>query len=487
MRVILFDLGDTLERVAADGSDVLISGAAETLEGLLALRDREGFPPALALVSDFDDEATTGRVAATPQELAELHAQFGALLESLGIAHFFEPFAERVTLSAEAGVRKPGPRIFRAALDKVSPGLPFHHAVFVTEDASHVAAARALGITALKFRAPGQQAQAGDVARLADLTPLVERLLAFPPCGKSREGAKGRHDSAPQKGKKGKQADPSIKDLVSRVDSARLMKTVEHLAGYKTRWSYSANIPKVPEWIHDQLVALGYAAGARVRYQQFDLPGSAPQRNVLCVPPDASQSFLLLCCHYDSISEKPSDAAPGADDNASGVAALLEAARLLKDVQLSKRAVMFAAFGGEEQGLYGSSECARIAAAQGWPLDLVINMDMISYKEAGGAARIVVEYDQGNKTHVNDAAAKSFADTMARAAADYTALEVEHTDIWSSDYMPFEAEGFACVGVYNAYDNPFYHKSSDTPDKLDVENFSEAVKMVLATLATLCA
>src|SRR6185369_18096053 len=41
-----------------------------------------------------------------------------------------------------------------------------------------------------------------------------------------------------------------------------------------------------------------------------------------------------------------------------------------------------------------------------------------------------------------------------RTAADYTLLTVEHTSIWNSDYMPFEAQGFASIGVYNADDNP---------------------------------
>ena len=111
---------------------------------------------------------------------------------------------------------------------------------------------------------------------------------------------------------------------------------------------------------------------------------------------------------------------------------------------------------------------------------------MISYKEPGAEARITVEYDQGNKRADNDAASKAFAMTMAQAAADYTSLAVQHTNIWNSDYMPFEEKGFVCIGVYNAYDNPFYHKITDTPDRTDLANFTEAVKMVLATLATLC-
>jgi FMN phosphatase YigB (HAD superfamily) len=482
MRVILFDLGNTLERVTPDGHDVLLPGAIEMLEAVLKLRDPEDAPPVTALVSDFDNEATTGHIGATPPELTALREEFHQLLERLGLARFFEPFEQRVTLSAEADVRKPDPRIFRVALDKVARDLPFHHAVFVTENEGHVAGARGLGMTAIKFRGPGQTG--GDVERLSDLPPLIEMLLEFRPCGKKQSEAQGRHAAASQKNN---QPDPAIKNLVGLVEPARLRQTVSHLAGYQTRWSHLPDIAKVPEWIHGQFTSLGYPEGSRTRYQQFELQGTAPQRNVLCAPTDLKQRFVLVCCHYDSISENPAGSAPGADDDASGVAAVLELARILKGVQLKKRGVMFAAFGGEEQGLWGSRKCAAVAKAEGWALDLVINLDMISYKEPGAEARITVEYDQGNKRADNDAVSKAFAMTMAQAAADYTSLTVAHTDIWNSDYMPFEEKGFVCIGVYNAYDNPFYHKISDTPDRTDLANFTEAVKMVLATIATLCA
>ena len=72
-----------------------------------------------------------------------------------------------------------------------------------------------------------------------------------------------------------------------------------------------------------------------------------------------------------------------------------------------------------------------------------------------------MEYDQGNRHPGNDAAARAYGLLMAQAAADYTTLEVEHTDIWNSDYMPFEAKGYACIGAYEGGENPYYHKSTD--------------------------
>jgi hypothetical protein len=73
---------------------------------------------------------------------------------------------------------------------------------------------------------------------------------------------------------------------------------------------------------------------------------------------------------------------------------------------------------------------------------------------------------------------------MAQAAVDYTSLAVEHTDIWNSDYMPFEEKGFACIGAYEGGDNPFYHRSTDVAAHVDFTYLADVVRMVLATVLT---
>ena len=103
---------------------------------------------------------------------------------------------------------------------------------------------------------------------------------------------------------------------------------------------------------------------------------------------------------------------------------------------------------GDERG---KARVRKVACR--WLIDVVINMDMIGYKATGSASRVTVEYDQGNRNPGNDAAAKAFGLVMALAAKDYTSLDPVFTDIWSSDYIPFEAKGFA-IGAYDADENP---------------------------------
>jgi len=165
VKLVLFDLGNTLE-----SGDVLLPGALETLAAVAAMRAGAAPATLLGLVSDFI-------MASEPREIPGIQQQYYVILDLLGIREFFEPVEERVTLSTEVGVFKPDEAVFRAAVAKAGPGLTFADTLFVTENRSHVLAARHLGLTAVHFRGPGQPN--GDVEKLTDLIPII-RDFAMP-------------------------------------------------------------------------------------------------------------------------------------------------------------------------------------------------------------------------------------------------------------------------------------------------------------------
>src|SRR5688572_24866817 len=92
--------------------------------------------------------------------------------------------------------------------------------------------------------------------------------------------------------------------------------------------------------------------------------------------------------------------APGADDNASGVAAVLKIARILSKLD-SGNNIQFVLFSGEEQGQWGSTAYVNYLQSNNTKLDLVINLDMIGYP-ALGQDNVSIEYDLGNKFTTND-------------------------------------------------------------------------------------
>jgi hypothetical protein len=318
----------------------------------------------------------------------------------------------------------------------------------------------------------------------AGVLPLVthaqaQQLFRTDLLDKKRAYARGRFDSAASKSKR---KDAAVEALLATIERDRLAATIKELATFPTRWTLSPDISRPRDWVAKQFNDLGYPV-ARVRQVEARLPNGMLFHNVLCAPERLDQGFILICGHYDCTSENASVLAPGADDNASGIAAILETARIFSKVPL-KRGVMFAAFAGEEQGLVGSQAVANIAAQERWAIDVVINLDMVGHVDPARPTSIVVEYDQGNVSSTNDAAAKAFGLQMAQYAADYTSMTVEHTDIWNSDYMPFEAKGYPCIGLYDgAADAPFYHSTRDKPEQVDLGRLVEITGLISAFVA----
>lgn len=165
VKLVLFDLGNTLE-----SGGILLPGARETLEAIAAGVNGEP-APVLGLLSDF-------RMPTRPEDVPSIRQEYCELLDDLGIREFFEPVAERVTLSTDVGVYKPDPAMFRSAAAKLRPALDFKDVLFVAENPDHVLAARLLGLVAVHVRGPGQSG--GDVDTLPALIPLVREFLQDP-------------------------------------------------------------------------------------------------------------------------------------------------------------------------------------------------------------------------------------------------------------------------------------------------------------------
>lgn len=171
----------------------------------------------------------------------------------------------------------------------------------------------------------------------------------------------------------------------------------------------------------------------------------------------------LVGAHYDSVNN------PGADDNASGVAAVMELARVLSQYQF-EATLCFVAFDREEQGLYGSTAYAAAHAAD--QIRGMISLDMIAYNPGGLNKVRLYDYVPGGEIKANLAAA---FDAYGRGV---TAV-VETSPIGASDHRPFEQRGFdaALVIEHEVWSNPFYHKLSDSVDTLGYLDYQFASKV----------
>jgi Zn-dependent M28 family amino/carboxypeptidase len=276
-------------------------------------------------------------------------------------------------------------------------------------------------------------------------------------------------------------ADLRVGGLVNGVAQARIRSDVDALTGFATRWSEATDFGAVETWVARALQAGGGQPAAR---QSYALLSGTLRNNILAGNPTGGRGVILVGAHVDDMSERPGDLAPGANDNASGVAALLEAQRVLS-AHAFEREIVYAVFSGEEQDLAGSTAAARIAAREGWPIELMINVDMVGLRPATAAAPLFIEYDQANATTANDPAALAYATMAAAVAAEHAGLATTFTNIWDSDYMPFEAQGFACIGFYDGgADRPEFHTTRDLPALLDYPRLTQVTRALVATVAT---
>jgi len=274
--------------------------------------------------------------------------------------------------------------------------------------------------------------------------------------------------------------DKFIAALVTRVSQNNLEKLVNDLSTFHTRHTKSAYIAQVATWLVNQFKSLGYADVTKHSY----VKSGYQLDNVVCTKPGVGNTgqVIIVCGHFDCIMENSQDAAaraPGAGDNATGMAVILEIARILADVQLEDT-VQFVGFSGEEQGLWGSTAYAQYLQANNIKIHRLINLDEVGYPPVDSS--IIVERDIGNETSENDLLSQSFGNLMAQMATDYTNTPVKFGPIYASDYMPFEARGYVVIGLYEGEGNPNYHHSSDAPGTLDYLYVADAARITLATL-----
>ncbi len=223
--------------------------------------------------------------------------------------------------------------------------------------------------------------------------------------------------------------------------------------------------------------------GAEVTCRQWELADTIWGENI--VFGSDGQTFpdekIVICAHYDSKNWKDPYYAPGADDNASGCAGVLEIARVFAGAAF-ERSIEYILFDGEEIGLLGS----RYYVAErdtALTIEAVINIDMIGRDYGGG---VVVDV-AGRDDPVDSALAAVIIEMSSFLQLD---LDCEYLYIASptSDHIAFwEIDGVpAILMIENEYrNNPHYHNSSDIADYIDFDYMTDVVKVVAGSASQL--
>lgn len=279
--------------------------------------------------------------------------------------------------------------------------------------------------------------------------------------------------------------DPVIAQIVSRMSGAQIKATIQRLQDFGTRHTPTDSCRASAHYLHDRFTQMGYPAV----FDTFDANGSIAY-NVIAektgtVHPD---EIYIICGHYDSISNQPGANAPGADDNASGTAAVVEAARVLADIDC-EATIRFIGFSGEEQGLVGSRHYVLTKVVpQNDDVRGVLNLDMIAFVHPE-----YLEWDAN--WYADQTVSLALGQFVGECVQTYTTctLHLINTQFpqYGSDHYFFAENGYPAVfdidaQLWNAPDwNPNYHTTRDRIETLDLAYVNEMARGAVAALAEL--
>jgi len=275
--------------------------------------------------------------------------------------------------------------------------------------------------------------------------------------------------------------DPLVQGLVDTLSRQRIQDTVYNLSlNYFTRNSLSALTVEAGKYLLERAAGYGCVNGA----QQFYRAGYAP--NVFCYfPGESTSQVIVVGAHYDSRTTNVNDnttRAPGADDNASGSAGVLEILAASKALNLRyRKTILFAWFSGEEQGLLGSAALANeLRANSSIKIEAMINLDMIGYPQPND--RTALYWFQN-----------SVSTSLTNLGIELSQLylpgaSVKRTSACCSDQASFNSVGIPAAAVFeslSAGNNPNYHRSSDLPDTVDYNHVHRLTQCAAALIGTL--
>ncbi len=316
------------------------------------------------------------------------------------------------------------------------------------------------------------------------------------------------------------------------VSEARLRADVEKMVGFGTRHTLSSQtdakrgIGAAIRWAEAEFKRTSQACGGCLTVVVPDtmvsgtrIPTPVRLRDAVAIQrgTERPNEVVIVQGHIDSRASDVMDAtrdAPGANDNASGTALVLEAARVLSKSRFPTT-IVYAALSGEEQGLYGGKLLADYAKAQGWTIKAVLNNDIVGGSR-GADGKVddahVRVFSEGPRADADDktrAAARRFGgenDSPGRNLSRYIAgLQQPGLDVrqvWRADRMgrggdqtPFLEAGYPAVRFSVAiedYDHQHQDlrtengtKFGDTIDEMDFLYLAKVTRLNVAALAAL--
>jgi Zn-dependent M28 family amino/carboxypeptidase len=328
---------------------------------------------------------------------------------------------------------------------------------------------------------------------------------------------------------------PLLRTVSAAVSQERLRTTITRLVGFGTRHTMSdtrsnrRGIGAARRWVESEFRSIAHGCRGCLEIATPSetvtgtrIPTPTEVVDVLAIQRGTGDPsrVIIISGHLDSrVSDvmDASSAAPGANDDASGVAAVMETARVLSQHRF-EATLVYAALSGEEQGLYGGAILARYAREQGWRVEAVLNNDIIGNTEGQSGVidnthvrvfsegtRAVESAEEAGRRRYNggevDSPSRNLARFMDRIADDYLTnldvLMVYRTDRFGrgGDQVRMLEAGYPSVRITEAQENyARQHQDlrtengiryGDTIDGVDFAYLAQVTRLNIVTMAAL--
>jgi hypothetical protein len=263
----------------------------------------------------------------------------------------------------------------------------------------------------------------------------------------------------------------NIREMIQEIDEEMVFYYHDKLMSFGPRYTGSLSCILAGEYIFDEFTDMGLDT----IFHDWNFDGFS-SRNIVATLPGtdpSSNAIFILSAHYDC-----TPGSLGADDDGSGVAAVMAAAEVMSQYTFD-HTIRFIAFSGEEVGTYGSFSYAKEAYQRGDNIVAVLNPDMVGYANTSEGGRMLRFFGHDRSKWIGD-----FASTVSETYMDLIDLEVESLPNYlGADHQPFVDYGYDGVWIAHHDDYPWANTPEDNPEHLNWTYQTKATKLLLAILA----
>lgn len=253
----------------------------------------------------------------------------------------------------------------------------------------------------------------------------------------------------------------TVAPLLAQMQEARIAQTIIKLSSFVNRYYTSGHGIEASNWLRETWKEIA-TGNPQIKVTQFTHANYGQQSVIATIEgSDKASEVVVLGAHLDSINitiERAGALAPGADDDASGIAGLSEVLRaLVSSNYRPRRTIKLIGYAAEEVGLRGSQDIASDFKKNKVDVVGVLQLDMTNYKGSGKDIYLIADY--------TDAAQNQFLTNLLAAYLPTVTVGTDRCGYACSDHAAWNAHGFATSMPFEAtlgQDNPFIHGKNDT-------------------------